>query len=205
MRDCSWLLQSLDKFENIRPGNFQCTSNRTSHLPCWGYNCIAWAAGKTDKWWWPIEGEPCAFWPIPVNSKDPVTLGEFIKAFESEGFSVCRNSRFENGFEKVAIYVDSDGEPTHAARLLPSGVWTSKMGQGEDIEHETLHVVEGEAYGTAKAFLKRPNPLCRKPNTLKRLLSRQLESLKALLKLFSSIKQESDPQLAKLQARNAKR
>jgi len=171
VRDCSWILQSPNNFANIRPDNFTCSSDRTSHLPCWGYNCIAWAAGKTDKWWWPVEGDPCAFWPIPIDPIDPVTLEQFIKAFESEGFSVCRNSRFENGFEKVAIYTDSNQEPTHAARLLPSGLWTSKMGRGEDIEHKTLNVVEGKRYGTATAFLKRPNPSCQKPSQLKKLVS----------------------------------
>lgn len=58
VRDCSWILQAPDKFENVRPGNFTCGSDRTCHLPRWGYNCIAWAAGKTDKWWWPDAGKP---------------------------------------------------------------------------------------------------------------------------------------------------
>jgi hypothetical protein len=173
VKDCSWLLQSPHRtnYENIRPDNFVCSSDRTNHRPCGGYNCIAWAAGKTDKWWWPID-DPCAFWPIPIDPINPVTLEQFIKAFESEGFSKCRNGRFENGFEKVAIYVDADDEPTHAARWLPKGVWSSKMGQGEDIEHKTLKVVEGKGYGTAKAFLKGPNPLCQKTNPLKTFLAR---------------------------------
>jgi len=111
-------------------------------------------------------------------------LEQFIKAFKSEGFSVCKNGEFENGFEKVAIYVDDSGEPTHAARLLPSGVWTSKLGRGEDIEHETVEVVEGKLYGKAKSFLKRPNPLCQKPNQLKTWFSRLLEFLRTQLKRF---------------------
>jgi len=172
VRDCSWLLRLPADFENIRSDNFVCRSDRTCHLPCWGYNCIAWAAGKKDRWWWPIAGDPCAFWPIPIDSIDPVALNQFIKAFEFEGYRVCKNARFENGFEKVAIYVDGNGEPTHAARMLPNGVWTSKMGRGEDIEHETLVVIEGKIYGKAKEFLKRKNPLFQKPNFLKRLLSR---------------------------------
>jgi hypothetical protein len=161
MRDCSWLFQSpyKEQLPNVRPDNFICSSDRTDHLPCWGYNCIAWAAGKTDAWWWPIEGDPCAFWPIPIDPIDPVTLDQFIRAFESERFEVCDDDRFENGFEKVAIYLDGNGEPTHAARMLPSGIWTSKLGRGEDIEHKTLRVVEGKGYGKAQKFLKRENPL----------------------------------------------
>jgi hypothetical protein len=90
-------------------------------------------------------------------------LPEFIRAFESEGYTACIDAQIENGFEKVAIYVEKDGEPTHAARMLPSGVWTSKMGAGEDIEHESLEVVEGNEYGRARAFLRKKNPLFQRP------------------------------------------
>ena len=89
---------------------------------------------------------------------------------------VCKNEKFENGFEKVALYVDKDGAPTHAARQLPNGKWTSKLGNGEDIEHETIHVVEGDGYGKAKYFLKRKNPLCKKQGTIQKLFSRLLRN-----------------------------
>jgi hypothetical protein len=183
MRDCSWLLSNPD-FGNILPGNFRCSSDRTNHLPCWGYNCIAWAAGKTDKWWWP-DGDPCAFWPIPLDPLDPVTVEQFIRAFATEGYSVCKSPRFENGYEKVAIFLDDIGEPTHAARLLPSGAWTSKMGSLEDIEHSTLAAVEGRKYGKAKVFLKKENLLYRKPPLLLRLRSHVLALFERLLKRFS--------------------
>lgn len=167
MRDCSWLFDKKWGFVNISQNNFKCSSDSTAHLPCGGYNCIAWAAGKKDKWWWPSD-DPCDFWPIPIDSKTPVSLEQFIKAFEHEGYSDCgQNSEFENGYEKVAIYLDEDGEPTHAARQLPSGFWTSKMGNGEDIEHDTLQVVECKAYGMAKHFLKKLNPLCQKSSQRK--------------------------------------
>jgi hypothetical protein len=166
VRDCSWILRRKDYFKNVLPNNFKCCSNRTDHLPGGGYNCIAWAAGKTDKWWWPTPGDPDVYWPIPIDPVDPVTLTQFILAFESEGYSVCRHGRFENGYEKIAIFVDQDGEPQHAARMLPAGTWTSKMGAGEDIEHNTVNVVEGPMYGTTKAFLKRRNQLCKRPNRL---------------------------------------
>jgi hypothetical protein len=185
VRDCSWLLRSQQYFEHVRPDNFSCSSDRTDNLPCGGYNCIAWAAGKTDRWWWPIN-DPCAFWPIPIDPIDPVTLPQFIKAFESEGYAVCMDWSYEKGFEKVAIYVDSNDEPTHAARLLPGGVWTSKMGNGEDIEHSTLQVVEGQAYGRAKAFLRRPDPKFGRPNALIELLNRLFRIWNVVLKGFQS-------------------
>jgi hypothetical protein len=181
VRDCSWLLHTSSGFGNIRPDNFKCSSDRTLHLQCRGYNCIAWAAGKTDKWWWPDKGNPCAYWPIPIDPEAPTHPRQFIKAFESEGFSQCRSEKYENGYEKVAIYVQRDDadETTHMARLLPSGVWTSKMGGFEDIEHDTPQVVSGDKYGVVTAYLKRKNPLCQKANKLKKFHS----FLKSILKL----------------------
>jgi hypothetical protein len=51
-----------------------------------------------------------------------------------------------------------DDEETHAARSLPNGRWTSKLGNGEDIEHITLAVLEGDLYGKVRVFLKRQVP-----------------------------------------------
>src|SRR5882724_2300466 len=117
MRDCSWV---PTKFENIRHGNFNCTSDRTDHLPDGGYNCIAWAAGDTRKWWWPVD-DPGAYWPDGLD-KEPLnqeTLSNFIKAFQSLGYKKCLTPRYEKGVEKIAIFVGSINTPTHAARSLP--------------------------------------------------------------------------------------
>jgi hypothetical protein len=152
-RDCSWI---PPKFENALVGTFDCSSDPTDHLPNGGYNCIAWAAGKTDVWWWPTD-DPSAFWPAGLDREAPgeETIDNFIKAFKREGYIRCKNGKFKRGIEKVAIYATDKGIPTHAARSLPKRVWTSKMGSGEDIEHKTLSVVEGKEYGKAVKFLKR--------------------------------------------------
>jgi hypothetical protein len=63
----------------------------------------------------------------------------------------------ETGWEKVALFAHEDGTPTHAARQLASGRWTSKLGELEDIEHE-LEAVEGAAYGSVVVYLKRLRP-----------------------------------------------
>jgi len=49
---------------------------------------------------------------------------------------------------------EPDGEPTHVARQLPSGRWTSKMGFLEDIEH-TVDALRGFYYGAVTQILKR--------------------------------------------------
>jgi hypothetical protein len=84
-----------------------------------------------------------------------VSLDAFIKAFGTLGFIPCDDPYMEQGYEKVALYVDHDGKPTHAARQLPNGRWTSKLGKIEDIEHE-LEGVTGSVYGSVAQILKRP-------------------------------------------------
>ena len=64
----------------------------------------------------------------------------------------------EVGWEKVALYVDHDDVPTHMARQLRSGYWTSKLGQGIDITHDTVEALEGHCYGKATYYLRRRNP-----------------------------------------------
>ncbi len=144
-------------FENLASANFNivtdCTSDRTV-----SYNCIAWAAGKTDMPWWPTDVIKGYYWPngLPKEGIDQETVENFINAFKSLGYEICNSSEIEAFFEKIAIYADRNMRPLHAARSLPKGVWSSKMGDEEDIEHGTLDAVAGRVYGLPVAFLKRP-------------------------------------------------
>lgn len=61
----------------------------------------------------------------------------------------------DDGYEKVALYVDNAGIPTHMARQLPNGEWTSKLGQLEDISHNDLDALEGTQYGRLYCILAR--------------------------------------------------
>lgn len=115
------------------------------------YNCIAWAAGDSSRHWWPPDSPPQIHWPI--DGADD-TLDGFIQAFQALGFERCENGDLEAGFEKVAFYADTEGV-SHAARQLPSGSWTSKIGKNFDIEH-TLAGLSGGQYGHVVAFMKRP-------------------------------------------------
>ena len=116
------------------------------------YNCIAWAAGDAERWWWPLAGS-FAYWPSNVPVQE--TLDAFIKAFGTLGFIPCEDPYIEHGHEKVALYVDNNGKPTHAARQLQNGRWTSKLGKAQDIEHE-LDGLTGAMYGVVAQVLKRP-------------------------------------------------
>jgi len=76
-----------------------------------------------------------------------------------------KNDQPEPGMEKIAIFAQG-GKPTHMARQLENGRWTSKMGQSEDIEH-ALRDLEGVLYGEVALFMGRPKsgatPLAKGP------------------------------------------
>jgi len=56
------------------------------------------------------------YWPPGVVALSTVTA--HIAAFESLGYEVCDPLAFEDGYEKIAIYVLEDGTPVHASRQL---------------------------------------------------------------------------------------
>jgi hypothetical protein len=137
-------------FPKLRGANW-----RVSSQPDDRYNCIAWAANGTTDWWWPIGSERI-YWPEGVPRV--VTVAAFRDAFATVGYCNCPGDEFEAGFEKIALFADSQGVPTHAARQLPNGRWTSKLGKLEDIEH-ALHNLEGTLYGSVVLIMKRPLPV----------------------------------------------
>jgi hypothetical protein len=125
--------------------------------PTGAYNCIAHAAQDETRWWWP--GGPGTYWPISERAE---TVDCFIAAYASIGYEICptQTRSPEAQFERVAIYVDATGKPTHAARQLPDGTWTSKLGPSQDIRHNALEHVEdsdgkGLGYGTVAVILRR--------------------------------------------------
>ena len=136
-------------YPNLTPENYTVTSPETP-----AYNCIAWAYGIDNRRMWPaFEGY---WWPDDVLNEESVEA--FIDLFRSIGYEVCDSGDPEAGVEKVAIYAIAD-EPAHAARQLPSGMWASKLGQWEDIEHATALAVECSIYGKVTVFMARPSPM----------------------------------------------
>jgi hypothetical protein len=119
------------------------------------YNCIAWAVGDSDRWWWPVSfASGGYYWPEGVLKESSVN--SFKDAFATIGYIQCETGDLEGGFEKIALYVDESGTTTHAARQLPSGAWTSKLGKLKDIEHVTLRALEQSIYGVAVYFFRKP-------------------------------------------------
>ncbi|MER8661888.1 hypothetical protein NKH34_12180 [Mesorhizobium sp. M1148] len=123
--------------------------NRTSD-PTFNYNCFAWAAGISNARWDPAPMFNC-WWPPNLERK--ATKKTIKKLYELAGFNVCKNGDPEVGYEKIAIYFVGD-KASHAARLLPDGYWTSKIGDADDISH-TLKGLEGTRYGEVRIYMHR--------------------------------------------------
>ncbi len=135
-----------DHFPDLNSENHLPTSPITSD-----YNCIAWAAEESDCWWWPLPAG-AGYWPPEVARAE--TVEAFVAAFATIGFSPCGTSTKESNVQKLAIYTVNN-VPTHMARQLPNGTWTSKLGQNIDINHFTLEALHGSTYGKATHFLSR--------------------------------------------------
>ena len=82
-------------------------------------------------------------------------LGAYVSAFGTLGYERCADGSLEDGFEKVAIYESFSGYVVHMARQLPTGRWTSKIGQLEDIEHAGPDELEGREYGRIVQYMRR--------------------------------------------------
>lgn len=137
----------FQSFPNLTPDRVHVTSPVDKR-----YNCIAWAAGDNRRWWWPAAQ---AYWP--PGAPRIVAVESFVAAYGTQGFRPVAGSALEPGKEKIALYT-LNGIPTHAARQLQNGRWTSKCGGNVDLEHE-LSELEGPSYGQATHFLVRAYPI----------------------------------------------
>jgi hypothetical protein len=68
---------------------------------------------------------PQGAYPWPEGVPRAVTVEAFLAAFATLNYQACETADPETGVEKLAIYCLA-GKPTHAARQLPDGRWTSK-------------------------------------------------------------------------------
>lgn len=139
------------EFSRLKPENYKKTSDNDPD-----YNCVAFAVGETEKWIDPTPNKRHS-WPKEVRRGFEIDV--FIDFFRSSGgFTECESGALEQGFEKLALYADVWNRFRHVARLLESGKWTSKLGEWEDIEHDTLESLAGKTGWSPVKYLKRPIP-----------------------------------------------
>lgn len=70
-------MTSAYDFPRLTPDNHRVTSPATA-----AYNCIAWTAGDTRRWW-----EPGVYWPVATDPND-YGLGVLASALRSLGYEV---------------------------------------------------------------------------------------------------------------------
>ncbi|MDA1018365.1 MAG: hypothetical protein O3A00_28410, partial [Planctomycetota bacterium] len=80
-------------FPRLDSSQFEVTSS-----PDVGYNCVAWAAGDSERWW-----QPGKYWP-GTSTGNEFGIATLEDAFKSLGYVECQDSSLEQGFEKVALY-----------------------------------------------------------------------------------------------------
>lgn len=135
-------------FPLLRGATHQKTSESTTK-----YNCIAWAVGDTTRAWWPDTAYARQYyWPLGIPRE--ATIEAFAKMFQGFGFSPCNSGEYEAGYVKIALYA-KNRIPTHAAKQSDNGLWSSKLGDEEDLDHP-LEALVGLHYGQVIMFFRKP-------------------------------------------------
>jgi hypothetical protein len=154
-----------NKWPNLQLGiNSEITSLKD--LPGNAYNCVAFALGEENsiadmliysKW---VDLSACGL--------DNANLTHTAEAYASlfnhfYHFERCLSADREAGYTKIALFegYDEDDELNflHVAIQLENGKWKSKLGNYEDIEHDSLEVLSGKLYGHPSIFMKRLDSL----------------------------------------------
>jgi hypothetical protein len=113
------------------------------------YNCIAWTIGVSTRWVW------------PAKPGRPATVRDFDELYGQHGFRRVKGLNFDRaaGLDKIVLYVkrkpDGAVEPTHGARQLADGSWSSKLGQLPLIRHLDPDDLDGASYGVPYAVYVR--------------------------------------------------
>jgi hypothetical protein len=80
------------------------------------------------------------------------SIDAFDELFFAGGASITFSDAYEVGFTKIAVFAKGL-TPTHAARQLNNGMWTSKLGSAIDVSHNIFDL-EGPEYGAVIRFYK---------------------------------------------------
>jgi hypothetical protein len=128
------------------------------------YNCIGFSIGDTEHYWWP-GGKSGSFWPTAATGP---SFREFERVFADLGYTPCAHDQHEAGVEQIALYLDDQDVPQHAAKLREDGRWWSKLGDLEDIIHDDVRGVCCPTYGeTIVYFCGTPPPPIGNPRPAK--------------------------------------
>ena len=144
MDSSSWPNLLIREFPNLASEEFEIIAPDSDQ-----YNCIAYVAGDTGRWWWP---DVDSYWPAWATSTN--SIESLKEAFAGLGYEQCDDSAAEAGYQKIALY-EALGVMTHIALQMPNGRWRSKLGRGPVIEHHSPESLSGENYGNPTIFMRR--------------------------------------------------
>jgi hypothetical protein len=122
------------------------------------YNCIAWVLGMSDRWIDPLPPYG-TYWPAELPRDYGIST--FRALFTLFGFVACANVDFEEGWEKIAIWIDDADEFAHVAKVIGPGLFSSKIGEYEDVTH-SLEGMGESCYGSIGLWMKWPADANRK-------------------------------------------
>lgn len=111
------------------------------------YNCFSWAAREEERNWSPTGD----FWPSGCARE--LTIPAFVAAYATMGYTPGETDRSPKDVERIALFAMNEA-PSHAARQLEGGEWTSKIGENHDITH-CLKALCGDIYGEIVLILER--------------------------------------------------
>jgi hypothetical protein len=97
---------------------------------------------------------PGYYWPPGAIRGSGIDA--LVSAFEVIGYAICSGADVEDGYDKVALYIDQHGFWLHAAKQETDGWWSSKLGNLEDIRHRSPHALSGREYGQVMYYMRRP-------------------------------------------------
>ena len=146
MATSRWAPALIAAFPNLSGEAFEIVEQ-----PSGSYNCIAYAANDTSQRWDPNTGD---YWPpwAPADNR----IDSLKQVFAGLGYEECEDSRLEDGYLKIALYGEEEGEAKHAAVQMPDGAWRSKLGYGPVIEHRSPESLADGIYGGVHCFMRRP-------------------------------------------------
>jgi hypothetical protein len=138
-------------FPKLVVGSYERLSKATPR-----YKCLAFACSDERLWWEAGRYGGRYYWPPDVTQSNSVAA--VTQIFLSAGYEPTANREIEPEYEKVAIYVSlEDMEFSHIAKS-DGRAWKSKLGKGQDIEHYSFDVLEGDQgdeYGIVERVLRK--------------------------------------------------
>jgi len=140
-----WAQDLISEFPQLASEDYEIVGDPTDQ-----YNCIAYAAGDTSRWW---EHNENYHWPDHASRSN--SMESLKQVFLGLGFQPCANdSGVEGGYQKVVLY-EQEGSWAHAAIQMPNGRWRSKIGRGPVIEHQSPQSLSSGIYGEPTTYMRR--------------------------------------------------